>query len=120
MLGGLIEQNLARDPERRRLLVPGVITIVAPDAGVAVTLRLGRDRVLVSDGAADDATLRITAISERLLALTAAPLRFGLPDVITPEGRAIVRDLLAGRIRIRGLFAHPRRLARISLLLSVR
>ena len=33
MLGGLIEQNLAADPSRRRLLHPSVVTIDADDAG---------------------------------------------------------------------------------------
>jgi hypothetical protein len=119
MVGGLIDQNLERDPSRLRLLRPSSATITVPDAGVAITVRTGPGEVEVCDGADPDAQLAITADAERLLALTSAPLRFGLPDVFDPRGRAVLGDVLSGRVRIRGLLRHPRRLARLSSLLSV-
>ncbi len=119
MVGGLIEQNLERDPARRRLLRPAVATIAAPEAEVSITIRTSPGRVVIEDREADDAHVAITANSTALLALTAAPLRFGLPDVLDPRGRAVLGDVLASRIRIRGLFTHPRRLARLASLLSV-
>jgi hypothetical protein len=118
LVADLIEQNLARDPGRRRLLRRCVAVLEAPDADVTVHLRLADDGVRVGDGDVPDAHLRVRSDAERLLALTAAPLRLGLPDVATPQGRAVVRDLLAGRLRIRGLMAHPVRLARLTKLLS--
>ena len=119
MVGGLIDQNLERDPSRLRLLRPSSATITVPDAGVAITVRTSPGSVEVRDGADPDTQLGITADSERLLALTSAPLRFGLPDVFDPRGRAVLGDVLSGRVRIRGLLRHPRRLARLSSLLSV-
>jgi hypothetical protein len=119
MIAGLIEQNLEREPSRRKLLHPVVVSISAPDAEVSVTIRLSPDRVEVSDGADPTSELAIVADSTSLLELTAAPLRFGLPDVFRPAGRAVAGDVLARRIRIRGMFAHPRVLARVSSLLSV-
>lgn len=119
MVAELIEQNLARDPERRRLLHPSVAVLDAPDAEITVFLRIDPDGVRVGDGDVPDAHVRIRSDSGRLLDLTNAPLRFGLPDALTPEGRAIVRDLLARRLRIRGLLRHPLRLARLTELLSV-
>jgi hypothetical protein len=119
MVAELIEQNLARDPERRLLLRRSVAVLDAPDAEVTVFLRIGPEGVRVGDGVVPDAHVRISADSGRLLDLTTAPLRFGLPDLLAPGGRAIVRDLLAGRLRIRGLLRHPRRLARLTKLLSV-
>jgi hypothetical protein len=119
MLGGLIEQNLERDPSRARLLRPAVASIVAPDAGVSVTLRLEPRHVVVADGVGE-AHLRIAANSAKLLELTGVPLRFGFPDALAKQGRAVLRDVLTGRIRIGGMLAHPRRLARLTMLLSVR
>jgi len=119
MVATLIEQNLARDPDRRSLLRPTVAVLDAPDAEVTVFLRIGREDVRVGDGDVPDAHLRIRTTSERLLDLTTARLRFGLPDALRPEGRAIVADLLRRRIRIRGLLRHPVRLARLTRLLSV-
>ncbi len=120
MLGGLIEQNLQRDPGRRRLLRPAVVSISAADAGVSVTVRLQPGRVELEEGIDARAHLRVRADAERLLEITAAPLRFGLPDVATREGRAVIRDLARRRVRIGGMLAHPRRLARFASLLSVR
>jgi hypothetical protein len=119
MVADLIEQNLARDPARRTLLRPTVAVLDAPDADVTVFLRIGRDEVRVGDGDVPDAHVRIRSDSGRLLDLTTAPLRFGLPDLLTAEGRAIVKDLLLRRIRIRGLLRHTLRLARLTKLLSV-
>jgi hypothetical protein len=119
MVGGLIDQNLERDPSRLRLLRSSSATITVPDAGVAITVRTSPGEVEVHDGADLDAQLAITADAERLLALTSAPLRFGLPDVFDARGRAVLGDVLSGRVRIRGLLSHPRRLARLSSLLSV-
>jgi hypothetical protein len=119
MVAELIEQNLARDRARRRLLRPSVVVLDALDAEVTVFLRIDPDEVRVGDGQVPGAHLRIQADSGRLLDLTTAQLRFGLPDVMAPEGRAIVRDLLTRRLRIRGLLRHPLRLARLTQLLSV-
>jgi hypothetical protein len=115
----LIEQNLARDPARRALLRPSVVVLDAPDADVTVFIRIERGEVRVGDGDVPDAHVRVRAGAGRMLGLTTAPLRFGFPDPTRPEGRAIARDLLRGRLRIRGLLAHPLRLARLTKLLSV-
>jgi hypothetical protein len=119
MVAELIEQNLARDPDRRALLRRSVVVLDAPDADVTVFLRIAPEVVRVGDGDVPDAHLRIRADSGDLLGLTTAPLRFGLPDLLTPEGRAILGDLIGGRVRIRGLLRHPLRLARLTKLLSV-
>ena len=119
MVADLIEQNLARDPGRQALLRPTVAVLDAPDADVTVFLRIAPDDVRIGDGDVPDAHLRIRASSERLLDLTTAQLRFGLPDPLRPEGRAVVAGLLRGRIRIRGLLRHPLRLARLTKLLTV-
>jgi hypothetical protein len=119
MVGGLIEQNLARAPERRALLRPSVAVLDAPDADVTVFLRIAPGEVRIGDGDVPDAHLRIRTDSGRLLDLTTAPLLFGLPDLMSAEGRSIVRDLLARRLRIHGLARHPFRIARLTKMLSV-
>ena len=119
MLGGVIEANLAAHPERRDLLRPGLVAIVAPDAGVAVTLRLAPGRVTVADGILGRPDLVIRTDSETLTDLTAVPLRFGFPDVLTSEGRAVAGKLRSGRLKIRGMLRHAGLLSRISRVLSV-
>lgn len=119
MLGELIAQNLSRDPQRRRLLRPSISSIEVPDADVAATIRLTPSQVTIADGLDATATVRVRASSDRLMALVAAPLRFGLPDVLHTEGRSVVADLIRGRIRVHGLIRHPRQVARLTMVLSV-
>jgi hypothetical protein len=98
---------------------PSLVVLAAPDAGVAVTVRLAPGSVRVADGVAPDAHLRVVADADRLLALAAVPLRAGLPDLLHREGRATIADLVTGRVRVHGLVRHPVRLARFTSLLSV-
>lgn len=119
MIAGLIEQNLERDPSRRRLLRPVVFSISVPDADVSVTVRVAPDRVQVADGAGPACQIAIVADSASLLELAATPLRFGLPDPFLAPGRGIVRDVIRRRIRIRGMLRHPMLLGRVAALLSV-
>jgi hypothetical protein len=118
MLADLLQQNLVREPPRARLLRNCIATLQATDAGVATTLRMGSGRVLVADGAAARAHLRVRGSAERLLALAAAPLRIGLPDPMRAEGRAVLRDVVRGLLRIEGLLTHPLRALRLMRLLS--
>jgi hypothetical protein len=120
MVGGLIEANLDRHPERRDLLRPAVVDLVAIDADVATSLRLDRSEVRVANGIANGrAHLRLTADSIALVELAATPLRLGFPDVLHREGRLVTRRVLARDIRIEGLVRHPLTMSRLSRLLSV-
>ena len=120
MLQDLVEQNLRRDPARRRLLRRGVAVLEVPDAGVAVTLVMAPEAVRVRDGHDPRATLRIRADGDRLLSLAAVPLRFGVPDPFSHDGRRVLLDLLVGRVRVRGLFTALPTLRRTTMLLSAR
>jgi hypothetical protein len=119
LIDGLVRQNLRRDPTRR-LLRGDVVTIEAVDAGVAVSIRSSEGRIAVVDGRDPDARLVVSASSTKLLELAGAPLRFGLPDAFTHDGRVLIGDLLARRIRVRGLIRHLGTVRRLTMLLSAR
>ncbi len=53
------------------------------------------------------------------MGLSSMPLKFGLPDVMTKEGREVNRKLMKGQLKVRGLLRHPAKLARLNKLLSV-
>jgi hypothetical protein len=118
LLGRLTEQNLARDPGRRSLLRPAVVTIEATDAEVGATLRLDVGAMRISMVPDPDAPVRIRAEGERLFAMVAAPVRFGFPDPFSPEGRAVLAAIATGRIRVRGLLTHLPTIRRLTMLLS--
>jgi hypothetical protein len=121
MVGGLIEANLRQHPERGSLLRPTVVELVAADAGVSVRIALSPRQVTVSNGSSrpDRPRVRVLADSDALLLLSSAPLRFGLPDPMTRDGREVLAKVRRRQIRISGLVAHPLTVARFARLLSV-
>jgi hypothetical protein len=120
MIGGLIDGNLANHPERERLLRPATVGIIADDAGVGITLRMRNGGVVVSNGVRGRPEVMVRTDSESLTELSSAPLRFGFPDPMTADGRAITRKLSKGTLRVSGLARHPGVVARLNRLLSVR
>ena len=119
LIDGLVRQNLRRDPTRR-LLPVDVVTIEAVDADVAVSIRPSPGGIAVVDGRDPLARVVVSAASTTLLELAGAPLRFGLPDALTRDGRALIADLLTKRIRVRGLIRHLGTVRRLTMLLSAR
>jgi hypothetical protein len=120
MLAGLIEANLERHPGRRALLRDAVFDLTAPDAGVSATIETRPGSVRVRGGIhPDGALVSVQAASAELLLLASVPLRGGFPDVLSREGWVVLRHVVRGRIKIRGLLAHPGRLSRLARLLSV-
>ncbi len=120
MLGELIAQNLLRDPSRHRLLRPATVVVRAADAGVAVTIRMRPGEVLISRVTDPHAQVSIAASGSDLLSMAGAPLRFGLPDALRGEGRAVLFAIATGRVRVRGLMRRLVVVRRFTMLLSAR
>jgi len=126
LVQGLIEQNLRREPARARLLRRESAAVIAADAGEAGTVQMhpgaiGRaGSVVVHDGDDPLADVVVRADSTALLELAASPLRFGLPDPFSGDGRAIIWQIVRRRIRVRGLVRHLGTVRRLSMVLSAR
>jgi hypothetical protein len=119
MLAGLLEANLARRPERAALLRSAVVEVDAADAGVVVTVQLDGGRVRVFNGStAERPDVRVRASGHDLLALSAAPLRFGFPDPFRREGRAVLHRIASRQVGVSGMLRHPVVVSRFSRLLS--
>jgi hypothetical protein len=123
----LVEANLARAPGRAlRITRREAAALVATDADLAVTVQMlpgalhAPGSVLIHDGEDPWAEIVVRAPSVGLLELAATPLRFGLPDVLTHDGRDVVRQLARREIRVRGLVRHVGTVRRLSMLLSAR
>ena len=127
LVEGLVEANLARAPERAlRITHREAASLVATDADIAVTVQMlpgalhAPGSILVHEGEDPWAEVVVRSDSVGLLELAAAPLRFGLPDVLTPDGREVARQMLTREIRVRGLVRHLGTVRRLSMLLSAR
>jgi hypothetical protein len=120
LVSRLLETNLERDPSRRRLLREAVVVLEASDAAAVATLEFREGRFEVRDGGHPRPTVSIRATGIQLLELAGAPLRWGLPDPIAPQGRAVLGAIVWRDIRIHRLLTGLPTLRRLTMLLSVR
>ncbi|MCA1839429.1 MAG: hypothetical protein ABR507_10440 [Actinomycetota bacterium] len=120
MIADLIEGNLNSDPARARLLSGKSrrVTISANDVDANVMLTIGEGKVVVGEGVHPDPQLSITTDSATLLDLPQAKLMAGLPSITDPTGRAVVKKLLNGQLKVKGI-ARVGLLTRVQRLLSV-
>lgn len=123
MLAGLVEQNLADHPLKRRAFerMKGRVAIVVEDAGVAMTLEFDRGSLRVHDGIAGipDVTVRADADDVMNMNLVELEPRFGLPD---PRGKVfqqISKATREGRVRIYGMLLHIPLMLRLQTIMSV-
>jgi hypothetical protein len=128
LVGRLIESNLETEPDRRRLLRDTIVLLQASDAAIEATVTLSRAGVDVANGPAKGSAkgrggrrphLVIAADAYDLIELAGAPLRFGFPDVMDPQGRSVIRRIATRHVRVSGMLRHPIRLSRFTRLLSV-
>ena len=128
LVGRLIETNLEAHPDRRRLLRDTIVRLTASDAAIEATVTLSSAGVAVSNGLANGPAngptgrrphLVIAADAYDLIELAGAPLRFGFPDVMHPQGRSVIRRIATRHVRVSGMLMHPIRLSRFTRLLSV-
>jgi hypothetical protein len=119
MLTELVRGNLERDPSRVRLLEqPGFVNLSVTDAEVELGLQFG-DGTLVIGAPHDEPELSFTCESEQLMSLTNVPLRFGMPDQMSPEGRQVSGWLMSGRIKVKGLPRYLPLMIRLQRLFTV-
>lgn len=117
----LIRQNIARMPEKINDLqrLNTTVGILANDIDVAVLLRFQNGQLIIDGKISEEPEIKITTDSETILDLSRIRIVGGLPYYFDETGRGIIKKLLSGRLKIRGLFAHPIKLTRLTRIMSV-
>jgi hypothetical protein len=121
MLADLVRGNIEANPDRARLLqgLSGRVNVHVPDAEVDVGLEFAGGQMVVHGKPFPRADLEITTDAETLMGMSTVPLRFGMPDASKADGRAVVRKMLRGELKVRGMVTKPKLLTRLQRLLSV-
>ena len=121
ILFDLIRQNIERRPEKVNDLqrLNTTVGILANDIDVSVLLRFQNGQLIIDDKISEEPEIKITTDSETILDLSRIRIVGGLPYYFDETGRGIIKKLLSGRLKIRGLFAHPIKLTRLTRIMSV-
>jgi hypothetical protein len=98
----VVERGVLRRPAQARTLELEVELRMLDPGYPPVRIVFGPDAVLVEDGPGLEPKLRITGALPDLVALLVVPLLGGVPNPVDARGRAALRMLASGRIRIDG------------------
>ncbi|MFZ3066509.1 MAG: hypothetical protein WA277_14630 [Nitrospirota bacterium] len=117
----LLRQNIARRPEKINDLqkLNTTVSLSANDIDVSVFLKFADGKLMIEDKTSADPEIEIDADSETILELSKIRIIMGFPYYLDETGREIIKRLFAGRLKIRGLFAHPIKLTRLTRIMSV-
>jgi hypothetical protein len=121
MIAGILRGNLEANPALHARIdgAHGVVALRAPDVQAGAALAFGDGTVRVTNAPARKPHVEIVADSEQMMAFSTVPLRMGLPDVLTPEGRVLTKQIITGKVKVRGMVRHIGLVRRLQALLSV-
>lgn len=121
MLATLLRQNLEQHPHKVKDFnaLDIVVGLRITDVGMEVTLAFKKGNLAVSKGLVMNPKLVITTDSDTVFDLNLIRVKFGLPWYFDAQGRKVLRSLLSGRLKIKGLWAHIGSLTRLTKVISV-
>ena len=101
----LLRQNIARMPEKINDLqrLNTTVGILANDIDVSVLLRFQNGKLIIDGKISEEPEIKITTDSETILELSRIRIIGSLPYYFDETGRGIIKKLLRGRLKIRGL-----------------
>jgi hypothetical protein len=121
IIAELLSGNLQQKPKKMSTFnnMFGVVALNLPDIEAAVTLIFSGGRLRIEPGILGKPDLIITSSSENIISLNAINIKFGLPYYFDEAGMNVLKQLLNGKLKIKGMFFHPILLTRLTKIMSV-
>jgi len=121
MLRDLLLQNLDQNPHKiedfKKLAID--IGLIVPDAEVSITMSFKNGILTIYPKIAGKPKITITSASDIVMALSNVRLKGGMPYYFDKAGREIVKAILSGRLKMKGMVTHFPSLIRLSRVMSV-
>ncbi|MBC7252751.1 MAG: SCP2 sterol-binding domain-containing protein [Actinobacteria bacterium] len=120
MLAEMLKANLEK-PEKKRDFekLKAKVLIHAVDAEAKITMDFDRGRLTVYGGEAGKPDIAIATDSTTLLELANLKIKYGMPWYFDETGLGVVRKLLKGDLKIKGMFTHLGALTRLTKIMSL-
>ena len=122
MIADIIKGNLDAKPQRQNDFnaLNGNICMQAEDAGLDMTMAFDKGTLTIHNGKVGNPKLCISTDSGTLLNLANIDVKFGLPYYFDEVGLGVIKKVLTGGLKIKGLLIHPIMLTRFTKLMSVK
>ena len=120
MLAQMLEVSLER-PEKEKVFnsLKTRVFMFINDMDLGLTMDFGRGKLVVHGGKVGKPDISIVTDSETLLELLYINITLGIPNFFDETGRGIVKRLLKGDLKIKGMFTHPVALIKVTKVISV-
>ena len=109
ILADVLKTNLEQKPHKLKPFnnLSAVIGIEVTDVGKAVSLVFSGEKVTINEGIKENPPVVITADSETIMGLNFVNIKWGLPYYFDEAGRNVIKLLLSGQLKIKGMLFNP-------------
>ena len=121
ILADVLKTNLEQKPHKLKTFnnLSAIVGIDVTDVGKKVYLVFSGGKVTLEQDIIEKPQVFITAESEKIMGLNFINIKWGLPYYFDEAGKTIIKQLLSGEIKIKGLLFHPIILTRVTKVMSV-
>jgi len=120
MLAQMLEVSLER-PEKEKVFnnLKARVFIFINDMDLGMTMDFDRGKLVVHGGKVGKSDISIVTDSETLLELIYINIIFGVPNFFDETGRGLVKKLIKGELKIKGMFTHVITLIKVTRVISL-
>lgn len=121
ILADVLKTNLEQKPHKLKTFknLRAVVGIDVTDVGKKVYLIFSGEKVTIEKDMIKKPQVFITAESEKIMGLNFINIKWGLPYYFDEAGKTVIKQLLSGQIKIKGMLLHPIILTRVTKVMSV-
>jgi len=121
IISELLSSNIEQKAEKMRTFksMYGVVAIYLVDIEAAVSLIFAGGTLSIVPGIAGKPDIIIKTDSDKVMGLNLISVRLGLPYYFDKAGLTVLKQLLSGDIKIKGMLAHPILLTKLTKIMSV-
>lgn len=121
IISDLLSSNMEQKAEKMKTFqsMYGTVAIDLVDIETAITLVFAGGKLRIAPGVVGKPDIVIKTDSDKIIGLNAISIKFGLPYYFDEAGMTVIKQLLSGDIKIKGMMTHPVLLTKLTKIMSV-
>jgi hypothetical protein len=121
IISELLSSNIEQKPQKKDTFrsMYGIVAIDLKDIEAAVTLIFAGGKLRIAPGIVGKPDIIIKTDSDKVIGLNSISIKFGLPYYFDEAGLTVIKQLLTGDLKIKGMIAHPILLTKLTKIMSV-
>ena len=121
IISELLSSNMEQKAEKMGTFksMYGVVAIDLVDIETAITLIFAGGKLRIVPGIVGKPDIVIKTDSDKIIGLNSISIKFGLPYYFDEAGMTVIKQLVSGELKIKGLLTHPFLLTKLTKIMSV-